>query len=108
MAINDIFNILNGVQGFNGKVAYHSFPVGNAPDLPFICFLTTDTNSFSADGINYYDANHYQIELYSKMKDITSESTIESTLKANGLFYTKGCIYLDDEKVYQTIYEIEV
>ena len=32
-------------------VAYRAFPVGNAPPLPFICYLFSSTNNFNADDV---------------------------------------------------------
>ena len=34
-------------------VAYRAFPVGNAPPLPFICYLFASTNNFNADDVVY-------------------------------------------------------
>ena len=34
-------------------VAYRAFPVGNAPPLPFVCYLFSSTNNFNADDAVY-------------------------------------------------------
>lgn len=108
MTIAQVKTMLESIQGFGGKVAYHSFPVGYAPELPFICFLESNTNNFSADGIVYEEIHHIQIELYSKQRDIQSETLIGAKLTQNSIFYNKTLIYLDDEKCFECIFEIEV
>lgn len=108
MTIKQVKEMLEEITGFEDKVAYHSFPVGEAPALPFICFLETNSNNFSADGIAYSKIHHIQVELYSQYRDIASEELIESKLTDNTIFYQKTLLYLDDEKCYETIYEMEV
>lgn len=108
MTIAEVKTMLESIEGFGEKVAYHSFPVGDAPELPFICFIETNSNNFSADGIAYADIHHIQIELYSQYRDIESENLIQDKLTENTIFYQKTLVYLDDEKCFECIYEIEV
>ena len=56
--------------------------------------------------LTYFVANHVQIELYTKLKDPASEDNVEEALSS--VFWEKSQTYLDTEKCYQTIYEIEV
>jgi len=106
MTRTELFTLLNSIQGFTGKVAYFSFPENAAPSLPFICFFTPEADNFAADGKVYYSANRYQIELYTKNIDETSETAVEGALADR--YYTKTQMYLEDEGVWETIYEIEV
>ena len=108
MTIAEVKTMLESIQGFNDKVAYHSFPVGDAPALPFICFIETNSNNFGADGIVYEAIHHIQVELYSRHRDLTSEKLIEDKLTENSIFYQVTPLFLDDEKCHETIYEIEV
>lgn len=108
MTIAQVKTMLESIQGFNDKVAYHSFPVGDAPELPFICFLETGTNNFSADGIVYEEIHQVQIELYAIHRDLVSEALIDAKLTENNIYYNKNILYLDDEKCFETIYDIEV
>lgn len=48
------------------------------------------------------------VELYSADKDPVSESAVEAVLTAAGLFYSKTEIWLEDEKMYEILYETEV
>lgn len=108
MTIAEVKTMLESIDGFSGKVAYHSFPVGDAPELPFICFIETNTNNFSADGIAYANIHHIQIELYSRYRDMASEKLIQDKLTDNTIFYQMTPIFLEDEKCHETIFEIEV
>ena len=87
-------------------VAYRAFPVGNAPPLPFICYLFSSTNNFNADDVVYQVINRITIELYTESKDPEAENAVEAALK--DLCWEKSEEYLDDEQCYEIIYEIEV
>lgn len=108
MTLAEIKTLLEGITGFQGKVAYYAFPVGEAPALPWIVFYEEGSNNFAADGIVYQPITDVTIELYSKHKDPTSEAAIESSLTNAGIFYEKTEAYLDDEHCFMEIYEIEV
>lgn len=87
-------------------VAYRAFPVGKAPPLPFICYLVGYSNNFNADDRVYQPIDHISIELYTEYKDLTSEALVETAL--DGICWEKSEEYLDDERCYEIIYEIEV
>lgn len=103
MTIEDIFALLS-TSGL--PVAYHSFPEKNAPQLPFICFLENGTDNMAADGRVYHSVKRITIELYTKSKDTTTEALVETAL--SGLFWNKSEQYLNDEKCYEIIYDLEV
>ena len=87
-------------------VAYRAFPVGQAPPLPYLCYLCTGTNNFDADDRVYQVFQGVDVELYTATKRPDRESAVEAAL--SGLCWEKTEEYLDDEKCYQIIYEIEV
>lgn len=87
-------------------VAYRAFPVGQAPDLPFICYLVEYSNNFDADNRVYYPINHITIELYTEFKSPESEALVETALQ--DVCWEKTEDYLDDERCYEISYEIEV
>lgn len=87
-------------------VAYYAFPERQAPPLPFICFLTNTTNNFSADGKVYLPVRHFQIELYMKYKDEEIEGEVERALSS--FFWNKTETYIDSERCFQIMYEMEV
>ena len=87
-------------------VAYRAFPVGQAPDLPFICYLVEYSNNFDADNRVYHPINHISIELYTEFKNPDAEALVETALK--DICWEKTEEYLDDERCYEILYEIEV
>lgn len=87
-------------------VAYRAFPVGQAPPLPFICYICDYSSNFDADNQVYFPVEHISIELYTENKRPDLEETLEAVLSV--LCWEKSEEYLDDEKCYEIIYEIEV
>lgn len=89
-------------------VAYRSFPEGGAPALPFLCYYSPYTNNFATDGVAYAIINHVNVELYTQVKDPTTEGKVEAALTGAGIYWEKSETYLEDEKCLQILYEIEV
>lgn len=85
-------------------VAYRNF--AKPQEMPFICYAIPENNNFAADGVVYYSAKHVQIELYTKLKDEKAEEKVEQALSS--FFWEKSEEYIDSEKCYWVIYEIEV
>lgn len=94
------------LQASSLPVAYRAFPEDEAPPLPYICYLTTGNNNFAADGKVYYGAIHIQVELYTKFKQPEVEEKVEEALSS--LYWEKSEEYIDSEKCYQILYELEV
>ena len=80
----------------------------NRPDLPFICYLVAYSNNFFADSKTYHRIDHVQIELYTAVKDPTTEETVEDVLYELEIPWEKSEVYLDSENCFQIVYEIEV
>lgn len=87
-------------------VTYYAWPVGAAPELPYICYLVAYTSNFAADGKVYHKIDHVQIELYTKWKEPKTEEKVEQALSS--VFWQKTETYLDSEQCFQILYEIEV
>lgn len=87
-------------------VVYRAWPEEQAPPMPYICYLEAYSNNFSADNTVYHPVSHIQIELYAEIKDQTSEDKVEKALSS--FFWKKTENYIDSERCYQIIYEIEV
>lgn len=100
--------LLESIDGFENKIAYRAFPVGQAPQLPFICFLETGTNNFFADDTVYAAMSRIDIELYSRNRDVMSEELIEEKLRTNHIAWTKDIDYIDSEKCYMVTYKVEI
>ncbi len=88
--------------------AYDHFTEGESPEPPFLVFLYPKADNFSADGIAYYKINQLDIELYTDMKQPELEETIEAVLLKYGIFYGKSEVWIESEKLYEVLYEMEV
>lgn len=108
MSLKDVFDILNGISIFSGKVAYRCFPVGSAPQLPFICYLETSTNNVFADNKVRKVIRGIDIELYTETKEPDTESALEEALSNSCIPWNKYEQYIDSEKCYQITYSLEV
>ena len=88
--------------------AYDHFAEGESPDPPFICFLYPKAEEFGADNIVYYSFNQLDIEVYTDLKDPVLEAMVEDVLSAHELFYHKSEVWIEDEKLYEVLYELTV
>lgn len=98
--------ILEGISGYSDKVTYWQWPVSEAPSLPFICFYNIPSTTFAADNKAYYCGDVFNIELYTKFKDVAQEALVEAALYSNDLYFTKEPIYLEDELVWEVVYTV--
>lgn len=87
--------------------AYHHFAEGESPDPPFICFLSSGSDNFSADGEAYYKIDEIHIELYTDRKDPVVEGQVEAVLDGRGIFYRKTEAWIDSENLYEVLYSFE-
>lgn len=88
--------------------AYHHFNEGQSPEPPFVVYLFPGSDNFSADGLVYQGIAILDIELYTDKKDIAAEAAVEAMLKKHGFFYEKNETYIETEKMYEVVYEMEV
>lgn len=89
-------------------MAYHHFAEGEAPTPPFLLYLSPGSDNFSADGRVYWKVSQLDVELYTNLKDPELEERLETVLDAAGLFYNKTESYIDSERLYEVLYEMEV
>ena len=87
-------------------VTYRDWPEGSAPELPFICYLCTGSNPLFADGKVYYSSSNVRVELYTRDKEPQTEGKLEAAL--SGFHWKKDETYIDTERCYMILYEIEV
>lgn len=90
------------------KVIYNAWPIGEAPPLPYMCYYSTGADNFGADNKVYNSNRSVRIELYMRSKDLTTEAAVETALNGVGLYWTRDESYIDDEKVFMTIYEVTI
>lgn len=108
MTLSDLYTILNSITMFKDKVTYRAFPEGHAPKLPYICYLATQTNNVKADNKVYHVIQGVDVELYTREKDLAAEAALESAFNNNDIVWEKYEDYIEDDKVYQITYELEV
>lgn len=89
------------------QVSYSSVPIEEAVK-PYIVYWQTGVRNFAADGIAYYSRKTVTISLYTDQRDRTSEGLIEAELAKAHIYWTKTNDFLEDQKVFETIYTIEV
>ncbi len=84
---------------------YDHFTEGESPDPPFLCFLLPKNIPFGADNTVYYQLHELDIELYTDRKDPELEAKVEAVLTAHEIFFRKSEIWIDEEKMYEVLYE---
>lgn len=103
--------LFQALKSLGMPVAYHHFestPNHPAPPPPFITYQFAYSSDLMADNGNYVDIGIFQIELYTKKKDPASEALLQSRLKELQLPYSKIEAWLEDEKMLQVIYEVQI
>lgn len=105
MTEREVFQIVKSI-GF--PTAYHHFEEGQEPEKPYLVYMSPGTNNFAADGTVYQGINQLDIELYTERKELEAEKRVEAVLKEHGFFYEKTETYLESEKMYEVLYEMEV
>lgn len=88
--------------------AYYQFDEGTGQAPPFVVFFFTVPNDLYADQVNYQKIDGLSIEFYSAEKDFETEDAIETILNNAGLTYYKEQNYIDDEKMWQTAYDMQI
>ena len=106
MTLKELNTALKTINGFNNKVAYRAWPVGQAPKLPFICYLATSTDNFDADNSVYHVLQGVDVELYTAKKDIATEELIEAKFAELNIVWDKYEEWLDSENCYEIVYSI--
>lgn len=87
-------------------VRYHHFT--DPPSPPYLVYLYSYSSDLIADNTNYVDIENFQIELYTVKKDLASEKLVQDKLKELEFPYSKIETWIDSEKLYQVIYEVQL
>lgn len=98
--------VLKALRPLKLPMAYSHFAEGESPQPPFLCYLITRSHNFFADSRVYQKADRLSVELYSDRKDLKLEARVEEALSS--FCWEKSEVFIDSEKLYQIIYEIEV
>ena len=100
--------VMEMLKKINLPYAYHHFVEGEPPDSPFLVFLYPGSDNFSADGKVYFKVSKLNIELYTDLKDVELEGTVEAVLDKHGIFYEKSEVWIESENLYEVLYQMEV
>lgn len=103
MTLADVKTLLTGT-GF--PVSFSYVPLDQDTARPYICYFQDADRNFAADGIVYYARKVITVRLYTDTRDETTEGLVENALA--GLYWSKDISFLDDEKLYEITYQIEV
>lgn len=98
--------LYQALKSIGYPVAYGSFSSEVSP--PFITYQFVYSSDLIAENQNYIEISNFQVELYTSKKDMAAEKRVQDKLKELGLPYRKLENWLDDEKLYQVIYEIQL
>lgn len=101
MTLTEFAQKLNGL-GY--PVAYSHFSTTKTP--PFICYLVTDGDTFSADNKPLHESTNVDVELYVKNKSISIENQIKNLLTENELPWSYAETFIEAEGVFQCVFSI--
>lgn len=87
-------------------VAYSHF--NKSMETPFITYLVTYSPHFHADNKTYHKIDSVDIELYTSIKNLKAEETLENLLDENDLPYEAYEEYVESEEVFKKTYEVRL
>lgn len=77
--------------------------------LPIVVWLTPGTDNFFADGKTYKKITKLDIELYTDDKDWELEKKLEEILDKHDIAWEQTASeWLESEKMWESLYEMEV
>ena len=94
------------ITSFGFPCRYSHF--SKTPNPPYVVYYYPSENDVYGDNSNYVNRRQLFIELFTKGKNFDAEGTIETALKNAGLTWYKQTDFLNDENLFQTVYELEV
>ena len=104
-----LFSEIKTMLGQTGlRNTYYSWPEKEAPALPYLVWYLPSSDNFAADDKVFKRVDTLNIELYTKTKDFLKEQAVEAVLDANHMVWNKVETYLDDEHMYEVLYEMEI
>lgn len=103
MTLKEVATIISSA-GFPCRYSHFS----ETPVPPYVVFYYPSETDPHADNSNYINKRQLFIELFTKTKDQASEAQLEAVLKSAGFSWYKQTDFLNDEKLFQTTYEMEV
>lgn len=99
--------LLRVLEEIGVPFAYHHFAEGESPEPPFMVYLLPGSSNFGADGRVYYKIHEVHLELYTDVKDLKLEQTVEDVLDGHGIFYNKTEVWIESERLFEVLYIFE-
>lgn len=96
------------LERMNIPFRYFLFEEKEAVEPPFLVWYLPESNNFFADGIVYEKIARLNLELYTAQKDFELEERLESLLETECMAWNKTEAFLDEEQLYEVLYEMEV
>ena len=96
------------IEDIGMPFTYYSWPENAAPPLPYIVYYYPGTQNFPADNSVYVVNQTLNIELYTRTKDFDLEDAVETVLAANHIVWDKTETYINQEHMFEVLYEMEV
>ncbi|NLM67493.1 MAG: hypothetical protein GX180_10020 [Enterococcus sp.] len=89
--------------------AYHSFNASRKKAIPppYIVYVFTGTQNIKADNRVRYKVDTYRLELYTSEKLPSVELQIENVLEKHYIPWDKSEVYIDDQSMFEIIYDID-
>ena len=103
MTLKEVATIISTI-GYPYRYSHFS----ETPAPPYVVFYYPSETDPHADNSNYINKRQLFVELFTKTKDATAESAVESVMKSAGWSWYKQTDFLNDEKLFHTVYETEV
>ena len=103
--------LYSALKSLGLPVAYSAFvetPTNPLPKPPFITYQFAYSGDMMADNLNYVEISNFQVELYTKIKDMATEKILQDKFKELELPYNKTETTLESENLYQIVYEIQL
>lgn len=109
MTLADLYQLL---LQMNLPVFYRQWTSSDAyptmPAPPFICYFEVESTHFIADGQVYQRAHTVSVELYTDRKEPELEAQLEALLTAADLPFEDEEVWIEDEKMLEKIYDMEL
>lgn len=78
------------------------------PKPPYGVYLSLGTDNFGADNVTYAVVEQAAVELYTVGRDAAAMTKVEQALDGAELYWDRDIEYIEELRLYQTTYEIEV
>ncbi|MEK5058646.1 hypothetical protein BK126_02965 [Paenibacillus sp. FSL H7-0326] len=98
--------LFTALKSLGMPVAYLAFQ--SPVQAPFITYHYAYSSDMMADNQNYLDIGNFQVELYATKKDLAAEKLVQDKLKELQMPYSKTETWIEDEKLFQIIYEVQL